>query len=144
MKRPGRRTFVVASVFLFLVGCLHTFGHVAYKTTDPAIIAIENTLRSQRMPLGFGMAPSLMDLQNSLSLTMSVTVLWLGLMGVLIGLSDASVQVLRRMTLVNIAGCAALMLLYMHYRIPPPFVSLALVEVMFALALIRQALGKTR
>jgi hypothetical protein len=144
VTRPGRRTFVVASVFLLLVGVLQAAGHSAKLPADPRLEAIEMSLRAYRYPLGLGMAPTLMAIQDALSLTVSITLVWLGLMGVLVGLSDASPQVLRRMTFANMAGCAALMALYAHYRIPPPFVSLALVEVMFALALIRQAMGMQR
>ena len=144
MNRPGRRTFVVASVFLMLVGVLHSLGHFMPQPADPALAAIEASLRAYHYPLGLGFSPSLMDIQDSLSLTMSIALLWLGLMGTLVGLSDASPQVLRRMTFMNLAGCAGLMALFAYYRIPPPFVSVALVEVMFALSLIRQAMGLTR
>lgn len=144
MDRPGRRTFIVASVFLFLVGVLHTIGHFAATPADPALQAIESSLRAYRFPLGLGMSPSLMDIQDSLSLTMSISLLWLGLLGIFVGWSDASPQVLRRMTFVNLAGCAGLVLLYARYRIPPPLVSLALVEVMFVLSLLRQAMGYKR
>ena len=141
MQRPGRRTFVVASVFLLLVGGLTAYGHFAYRSTDPALLAIEATLRGTRVPLGLGLSPSLLDLQDALSLTMAVTLVWLGVMGIAIGLSDASAQVLRRMTFVDLAGCAGLVVLYAHFRIPPPLVSLALVEVLFVLSLLRQAMG---
>ena len=140
MKRPGRRTFIIASVFLILVGCLHTFGSLS-KTTDPGLLAIEATQRSFHVPLGLGMEPSVLAMEKALTLTISVMWLWLGALGVLIGLSDASPQVLRRFTIMNLLGCGALVLLYAHYRIPPPLVSVALVEVMFVLSLLRQAIG---
>lgn len=140
MYRPGRRSFMIASVLLFLVGCMHVYGQ-SIRATDPGLIAIEATQRAFHVPLGLGMAPSLMAIENSLSHTMSIFLLWLGALGVVIGLSDASAQVLRRFTIMNIAGCGALVMLFAHYRIPPPLVSLALVEMMFVLSLLRQAMG---
>ena len=144
MDRPGRRTFIVASVFLFLVGVLHTIGNLTERTTDPALRAIEASLRGYHVPLGLGMAPSLMAIQDGLAFTMSGCLLWLGVLGVVIATSDASAQVLRRMTITYLAGCAALVLVYAHYRIPPPFTALALVEVMYLLSLVRQATGFRR
>ena len=144
MDRPGRRTFIVASVFLSLVGALHALAYSTEKTTDPALLAIEATLRATHVPLGLGMAPSLMAIQNSLALSVSGCLLWLGVLGAVIATSDASAQVLRRMTITYLAGCAGLVLLYAHYRIPPPFTTLALVEVMYLLSLIRQATGFRR
>ena len=144
MDRPGRRTFVVASVFLMIVGALHAYGHLASKATDPPLIAIEAAMRTYRVPLGLGMSPSMLAMVNGQALSMSISLIWLGLLGIFVGLSDASPQVLRRMTFVNLAGCAGLVLLYAHDRIPPPLVSLALVEVMFTLSLIRQAIGFKR
>ena len=143
MNRPGRRTFIIASVFLFLVGCFHVYGS-SVRTTDPGLLAIEAAQRAAHIPLGLGMEPSLLALEKSLTLTMSIMLLWLGTLGVLIGMSDASPQVLRRFTIVNLLGCGALVFLYAHYRVPPPLVSLALVEMMFVLALLRQALGYKR
>jgi hypothetical protein len=131
-------------VLLLLVGVLHTLGHFSYKPTDPELLAIRETLRAQHMPMGMGMSPSLLAIENSLTLTMSVTLLWLGLLGILVGTSDASPQVLRRMTIMNVGGCGGLVLLYAHYRIPPPLVSLALVEIVFVLSLLRQAMGMKR
>ena len=141
MAPPGRRTFVVASVFLMLVGVLHAAGHFAYRPTDPGVLAIIAALKSQRVPLGLGMAPSMLDLQNALSLTMAGTFVWLGLTGAIVALAGASAKTLRWMTFVSLAGGAALLMLYAHYRIPTTFVSLALVEVMYALSLLRQAMG---
>ena len=80
-------------------------------------------------------------MEKALVLTISVMWLWLGALGVLIGFSDASPQVLRRFTIMNLLSGGALIVLYAHYRIPPPLVSVALVEMMFALALVRQAIG---
>jgi hypothetical protein len=141
---PGRRTFIAASVLLFLVGCLHTVGHFTYKPTDPELIAIQQTLRAHHFPMGMGMAPSLFAIQNSLALTMSVALFWLALLGILVATADPSPRVLRRMTMLNVAGCGALVLLYAHYRIPPPLVLFAVVELAYVVSLLRQAMGMKR
>ena len=143
MNRPGRRSFMIASVFLLLVGCLHLYGE-SLKSTDPALLAIQATQRAFHLPLGLGMAPSLLAIEKTLSLTMSIMLLWLGALGVLIGMSDASAQVLRRFTIMNVVGCGALVMLFAHYRVPPPLVMFALVEMMFVLSLLRQAMGLKR
>jgi len=144
MAVAGRRTFIVASVFLTLTGALHALGHFTYRETDPARLAIERALRGARVPMGLGMAPSMLELQSALALSIAACLLWLGVLGIVIATGDPTPRTLRRLTFTQLAGCAALVLLYARFKVPPPLVSLAMVEVMFVLSLLRQAMGFTR
>lgn len=142
MKSPGRRTFAVASVFLMLMGVMHGIAQLTSRAADPAGIAIEANMRGYHVPLGFGMSPSLLDLSDNLGFSVTIALLWLGLMGIVVATADPSPRVLRRMTIVSLVGGTALAVSQAHYRVAPPLVLLALIEVMLVLSLVRQATGK--
>lgn len=144
MAIPGRRTFLAASGFLTLTGVLHAVGFFTYKETDPARQQLEHALAAARMPLGMGMAPSMLDLQSTLTLTVAVCWAWLGVLGIVMATVDTTPRSLRRLTFVQLVGCAVLVLLFVQFRVPPPLVSFALVETLFVLSLLRQAIGFTK
>jgi len=142
MKSPGRRTFIVASVFLVLMGVMHGIAQLTSRATRPEGIAIEAAMRGYHVSLGFGMSPSLLDLSDNLGFSVTIALLWLGAMGLVVATADPSARVLRRTTIVNLVGGAALAVSQAHYRVAPPLVLLALIELLFVVSLIRQGTGK--
>ena len=143
MAVAGRRTFILASSFLALTGVLHGVGHLSYRETDPGRLAVEQALRGARVPMGLGMAPSMLELQSARAVDGGVLRV-AGRARIVLATGDPEPRALRRLTFVQLAGTATLVLLYAHFHVPPPLVSLALVEVMFVLSLLRQAIGFSR
>jgi hypothetical protein len=139
MFRSGRRLFTFASIALIAVGILHTIGTCAPGPVDPALERLAAEMRAYRLPLGLGMQPSIFDIQQSLSVTMSVTLLWLALQNLVAAGADSTGDVVRRLNILSVMGVGALVAVFAFYRIPPPLVTLAVVEVLFVLALVRSS-----
>jgi len=136
MFRGGQRFFSAASLALIVVGALHTLGHFA-PNADPALQRLEAEMDSFRLPMGMSMNPSILDLFKSLSLTVTVTLVALGLQNLVVAASrDASARLIRGLTLVNLAAVGALVALYAFYRVPLPLVTLGVVEAIFILSLV--------
>jgi hypothetical protein len=137
MFEAGRRLFSVASLALILVAALHTLGHFSPPPPGSALLGLEAEMDGVRLPLGLGMTPSVLDIFSSLSLTMTVTLVALGLQNLVVAKApEASARLLRALSFVSLAAVGALVALYAFYRIPPPFLTLAIVEVLFLLALV--------
>lgn len=142
MFRRGRRLFSGASIGLIVVAILHTLGNFAKRPPDPAQDALEQAMRSYRFALGFW-KPSADDILRSLSLTMSVLLLCLGAANLAVaGARDASDALVRRLGFVSALGVGALVALYALYRVPPPFLTLGVVEILFVSSLVRRSPGE--
>ncbi len=81
------------------------------------------------------MTPSILDIYRNLSLTMSVTLVGLGLQNLLVARHPSAVPLLIR----RLAGSSALIVavlvgLEAFYRVSPPLVLLVVVGVLFLLA----------
>ena len=143
MFRHGRRWFTVACVLL-LVGVAHTLGNLQPPPTDAAYQRMAAAMRGYRMPLGLEMMPSVHDIFDSLRFTMSLTIFWLALVGLVIAATDGpDGRVVRGATVVYLAGALAVAGLYAAFRIPPPLISFIVVGIAFGLAL-PGALGARR
>jgi hypothetical protein len=134
MFRPGRRLFSVAAILLIVVAGLHTMGHFAPAPDDPALLAVEASMKGYRLELPLGMHPSVRDVLSSLSLTMTVTLLLVGALDLLVARS--ALPSVRPFALANVVGVGALVALYWYHRISPPLVTLALVCLVFVLNLV--------
>ena len=132
--RRGRRLFTIASLALIVTAGLHSVGHFAPIPPNTSLQMITEEMAAVRLPLGMGMAPSMLGIFLALSLTMGVTLLWLALQNLAAAAGEDS-RVVRRQTWISVLCCGVLVWVYWHYRIPPPFVSLATVEVLFVGAL---------
>jgi len=136
MFRRGRRLFSIASILLILTAVAHTLGHFQPDPQTPEFANLKSTMQSYQIDLGMGMKPSIHGIFESLSLTMTITLLLLGLQNLLVAAVDESGKMIRRFALVNIVGVGALIALYWSYRIPPPLISFAIVEIVFLLAVL--------
>ncbi len=134
----GRRLFGVACIALFLVAALHTIGNtLPPPPTDPEYHATERAMMSYRVPLGMGMVPSVWDIHRSLVFTMSVCLVAMGALGAVVGASsDATPRLITRTALVQAISSAVLTALYFFYQITPAFISMAVVTVLFAGAVV--------
>ena len=119
------------------MAALHAVGHFSGGPPDPAAAALEQTMRGYRFEI-MGMHPSMHDITQSLSLTMTVMLLFAGAIDLaLFGAIATNPRAMRRLASTNIIGVAALVAVFAYYRIPPPFVTLAIVGVLFTIGLAR-------
>ncbi|MBL0122751.1 MAG: hypothetical protein IPP88_08460 [Betaproteobacteria bacterium] len=137
MFRKGHRLFSTASIGLILVALLRAIVHFSAPSDDLVMSALLTAMQAYRFDLGLG-NPSMMDIHDSLSLTMSIALLWTGLLNLLIarytGLRD---KLMRRVCTLNIFGVGALVVLFSVYQLPGPAVGLGIVEVLFVIARLR-------
>jgi hypothetical protein len=136
MFASGRRLFSAASIATIVVAILHSIGHFSPPpANDAQYTVLERTMRDYRIPLGLGMAPSIHDIFESLSLTMSVSLLAFGILGLVLAADrDATPRLLSRTAAVFAGTMGLLTVLYLLYRIPPPFITIAIVTALYALA----------
>ncbi len=136
MFRKGHRLFSAASIGLILIAVLHTIGHFAPPPDDLIMTALLTAMKSYRFDLGLA-SPSMLEIFESLSLSVSLMLAWAGLTNLLIahnaGLRDA---LMRRVCALNVLGIAALVALFGVYRVPPPAITLAIVDILFVIAFV--------
>ena len=135
MFRSGRRMFSAASIALIVVAILHSIGSFAPGPVNPALEGIVAEMKAFRLPLGLGMQPSMFDIQQSLALTMGIMLLWLGLQNLAVARRDPTGSFIRLLNVFSVLGVGALVAVYAFYRIPPPLITLSVVELLFVLAL---------
>ncbi|HQR38440.1 MAG TPA: hypothetical protein PLF26_08555 [Blastocatellia bacterium] len=137
MFKSGRRLFTAGSIGLLVVAALHTVGHFAPDEPNAALEAVEQGMRSYTIDMGLGMKPNLLGILRALSLTMSIMLLGLGLQNLVVAASSSTTPVLvRRMAIVSAVVTSGLVALYAYYQIPPPCVTIAIVDAMFIGAIV--------
>jgi hypothetical protein len=138
MFPAGRRWFVAASWTTVLVSLLHTAGNtLPPPPPDPAYTTLESTMRGYHIPLGLGMVPSMWDVNQSLVFTMSICLAAMGLLGIVLGTSrDTTSRVLRPASIVLSLASASLTVMFFRYQITPALVSMAVVTVLFVVAIV--------
>lgn len=134
MFQSGRRLFSAASIGLLVVAAMHSLSHFAPPPADPGFVSVQSAMKSYTIPLGFGMQPSLHDIHLSLSVFMSVILAGLGLQNLVAAASDTTARFLRRMTWLNVFIVGSLLVIFGYFRIPPPLITLAVVELLFVTA----------
>lgn len=84
------------------------------------------------------MRPSVYEIYRSLAFTMSITLVVMGAFGLIVARTpDPSGRLLRAAILTSTVAVGALVVLYAAYRIPPPLLTLAVVELLFVAASVR-------
>jgi hypothetical protein len=139
VTKRGQRLFVAASVGILVVAVLHTVGHFSAEAPDTAGQAVLNAMASYEMDGGLGQQPSLLAIQKSLSLTMTVLLVGIGLINLsIVAIAGDVPGVLRRLTLLCLVIVGALVALYGWYRVTAPFVTFFAVELLFIASLMVQ------
>lgn len=132
----GRRLCASGCVALLIVAGLHFLGQFSTPPPGSELAVARAFMANARVPMGLGMAPSVLDITSSISLTMSILLLALGVTGlVLLRAAGDHPLVPRRIAQCYAVFIGALVVLYAAYHVPPPLVTLAVVEVLFLLAL---------
>ena len=136
--QPGQRLFTAASWGLIITGVIHLIGQFAGRPTDPAAEQLFAAMDGYRLPLPLGMTPSILDIYRNLGLTMSVTLVGLGLQNLLVARRSPPAPLLLR----SLAGSSTVIIgvlvgLEAYYRISPPLVLLTVVAGLFLLSWIR-------
>jgi hypothetical protein len=135
MRGASKGWFRSGAIGLIVVALLHSFGHFGGGRTDPEGIALDAAMKSYHVDI-MGMHPSADDITKSLSLTMTLLLLLTGALD-LAAVRAADPALLRRFAALNVAGVSALVALFTFYRIPPPLVTLAVVDVLFLTSMLR-------
>jgi hypothetical protein len=139
----GRRLFYLASIAMILVAALHTFGSVAPGETDARTEALEQAMRAHHFPMGMGMAPSMYDLFMGLTITMSICLLAIGILGlVLVRHPDSTSALLSSFAWWGAVTSGVLTAWYFVQRIPPPMVSMAVVTLLYVATAIVTSPGR--
>ncbi|MBM3728717.1 MAG: hypothetical protein FJW40_25235 [Acidobacteria bacterium] len=131
----GRRAFSIAAILMILTAVAHTMGSIA-PPGDPEHVALVKGMSALRIPVGLGMEPSLFDIYLDLTFTMSVCLAGLGLLNlVLAGSEGTPAVVLRRVSWVNLAWMAALVVLAVVFHIAPMLISGVLIMAVIGVSL---------
>ena len=135
-QHPGRGWFIAATVLLGITGVLHTIGQ--FGPEPPELHSALMAAREAHLPMGLGMAPSLMDILSDLAFTMSITFFALTAVNLILAFhADATTALRRTAAGVSVAWLLAFDVLCYVYRIPPPLVSGIVVTIAFAIAFVR-------
>jgi hypothetical protein len=133
---PGRGWFIAGTVLLVLAAAAHTAGQ--FTPDEPEIAAGLAAMRGAHLPMGMGMAPSLMDIFRDLAFTMSVTFAALAAMNaVVVWHRDTTASLIRAVTVLNLVWVGAFALICYVYRVPPPLISGLLIWPFFLVAWLR-------
>jgi hypothetical protein len=137
-ERPrANRWFMIASVLMLLTAAAHSMGHFSPLPTDAETQRLVFAMQGYVLDLGMGMKPTQWDVLQSLSLTMTVTLLWLGVLGLVVAVSDMGRRTVQRVVAVYIVANGILVALYSYYRLPPPLISLGIVEAVLLVSFVR-------
>lgn len=142
MFRKGHRLFSSASIGLIVVAFMHAIGQFSASPDDLVFAALVLSMESYRFDLGAG-KPSMMDIFESLGLTMSVMLVWMGLANLLIArYTELRGKLMRRVCTLNLIGGAVLVGLFVYYDVLPPAIALGIVWVLFFIARYRLRSGR--
>ena len=134
--RRGNRLFAAGSIGLILIALLHGIGNFTPPPADPGLNAVVEAMRGYHIDLGFGMRPSFMDIHMTLSMTMSILLLGLGVQNlVTLSVAGEVAKLIRAVCVGNAIFVGAVVVVCAVYRITPPLLTLGVVEVFFLLAL---------
>jgi hypothetical protein len=137
LATPGRRMLKIASYALIVVALLHTIGNLTTAPADAAEASLQSAMRAYTVPLGMGMVPSVWDIFRSLVFTMSVCLVAMGVLGIVIASDEVPARVRYRGAVVLLIACAGMTAMYGVLQIPPPFISLAVVTLLYAVCVVQ-------
>lgn len=135
----GRRSLTVAAIATLLVAAMHTITtFVPPPPGDTAQIAVIAAMRGYQASLGLGMTPSMWDIQQGLSLAMSLFLIAFVVLGLsFAGDRDAAPRTLSRISMISAGTMAANTVLFAVLRIPPPLIMFAILAILYLVASLR-------
>ncbi len=134
MFKHGHRLFAAGALGLFVIALLHSLGHFSPPPEDAALIAVLDAMSAYQLDMGLA-RPSIMAIYNSLSLGMSFFLLLLGSIDLIVlRCARENAGLMRAMKIANGVGVVALTTVFGYYRIPPPFITFAIVGLLFLLS----------
>jgi hypothetical protein len=139
--RRGRRLLATAGVALLLTAAAHTYGAVQPVPPNSPAETITEEMAAVRFPLGMGMSPSMLDIFQGLSFTMTVFLVWAGL-STLVAAAHGTRQDVQRRAWSGLALAAVLAYLNWQFRIPPPMIAFAVAAALFAGAAVIASLDR--
>jgi hypothetical protein len=95
MFRRGRRLFSIASILMILTSIAHTLGHFQPDPQTAEFANLKSTMQAYQIDM-MGMKPSAYGILESLSLTLTIMLLMLGLQNLLVAAVDESGKMIRR------------------------------------------------
>src|SRR5262249_56801530 len=98
MFRRGRRLFSIASVLMILTSIAHTLGHFQPEPQMAEFANLKSAMQAYQIDL-MGMKPSAYRMLESLSLTLTIMLLMLGLQNLLVAAGVPSRMTLPRFAL---------------------------------------------
>src|SRR5262249_50210039 len=123
---------------LVVIAILHTIGNFAPRPPDPAEAPLLAAMRAYRAPLGLWQ-PTALDIHRDFALTMTILLLWIGAANLAVAAwREATDALVRRQALLSALGVGALAVASWVFRVPPPFFSFVVAEVVFLAALLRR------
>lgn len=132
MFKKGNRIFSIAIVLLLVVAVMHTMG-AFNEPVNEAGVELVTAMKTYTVTIG-AMTTNVRDIQMSLALTMTVFMVFLGLLDITIVSSAPPRDLLRRVILLNALCMWALVILYWEYQVFPPFISFVVVGLVFTAA----------
>lgn len=135
----GRRSLTVAAIATLAVAAIHTIGTFAPPPADDAaLLSVIEAARGYHMEMGLGMAPSIWDIQQALSLTMTLFLIAIAVFALsFAGDRDATPRTLSRIAVISTGTMAALTVTYAIFQIPPPLVAIAILAILYLVAALR-------
>jgi hypothetical protein len=134
--RPGRGWLLAGAILILITATLHTIGQLG--PTPPGFEAAISAMQQARLDMGFAMTPSLFDILQDLTFTMSLAFYALGALNLLLARSAEVTQRLQRqVALINLIWIGAFIVLCAYYRIPPPLICGVVMWPVFLMAYVR-------
>jgi hypothetical protein len=127
------RLFTIASLVMLVVAGLHTLGNLDTTPIDAREAAVQSAMSGYAIPLGMGMAPSILGIFRLLVFTMTVTLVALAALALVLA-ADRQVpaRALRRVAVTPAIASGVLTAICFIYRVPPPLISFVVVTVLYA------------
>lgn len=134
MFRKGRRLFSAAAISLIVIAVMHTIGNAVPPEPGSEIAALDVTMHATRVDLGAGMKPSMGDIMEALSLSMTISLL--GLAALMLAIASAgSARMVRIAKVISTAVVGAMVVLFGVLQILPPLLMLFLSEMILVAAI---------
>jgi hypothetical protein len=140
MWRQGRKMFSVACILILLTAAAHTAGNLIAGSSGAAEDKVMGAMHEYHQNMGLGMEPSMYDILRALTFTMSITFAALGILGLMLAANKSvSRVVIRNVAWFYLIWNGAFTIMSYCYRVPPPLISGALVEITLIAALLPSA-----